>query len=174
MREKIKLSSSQKPRTRKRTRRIFKLPPDVVSSLKKEFPDVKNVEKIIDKVFDLILRKVIKDGACTITRFGYFFGYKSISSRTKELLPRIKFSISRTLRLDIQNDQYLMDQIPDYSKSNERVAMFNNGSHKNGSQERRRNAEKQRSAARDSARESKVQDEIASILEESFDDEPGM
>lgn len=174
MREKIKSSSSPKPRTRKRTRRTFKLPADVVSSLKKEFPDIKHIEKIVNKVFDLILKKVIKDGACTITRFGYFFGYKSLSSRTKEVLPRIKFAISRTLRLDIQNDQYLMDQIPDYSKSNARVAMFDNGQHENGGQDRRRRAERQRSSARDSARESKVQDEIASILEESFDDEPGM
>ena len=171
MREKIKSSSNEKPRRRKKSRRLFKLPPDVVASIKKEFPEVKNINKLINSIFDKILRKVIRDGACTITRFGYFFGYKSFSNRIGQVLPRIKFSISRTLRLDIQDDQYLMDQMQEYSylEDKDRVVMVRNGEHENGGRELRQMAEKRRNSAQKS-KEYSVQDEISSILEESFDD----
>lgn len=148
--------------------KFFRLPPDILSTLKKEYPDIKNIEIVVDKIFELIFKKTISDGACAITRFGNFFAFKVFSKRMGKIVPRFKFSMSRALRHMLSNDKYLMEQIPDVRCTSPRVAIVEKTGDKSGG-EVRRNAERNRSVAKRKTRERVVQDEISAILEESFE-----
>ncbi len=148
--------------------KFFRLPPDILSTLKKEYPDIKNIEIVVDKIFELIFKKTISDGACAITRFGNFFAFKVFSKRMGKIVPRFKFSMSRALRHMLSDDKYLMEQIPDVRCTSPRVAIVEKTGDKSGG-EVRRNAERNRSVAKRKTRERVVQDEISAILEESFE-----
>ena len=176
MQEKVKLPSNNPPKRRRKRRKkskwSFKLPPDLRFELQKEFPEIKKIDRVVNTIFEKILNKTIQDGACTITRFGSFIAYKSHSRRKCKIVPRFKFSPSRIVLRDIQNDPYIMNQIPEYGSipKIELNEYFDENEHRGG--DARREADKiNRSAARKKSAERKAQDEISSILEESFEDE---
>jgi len=176
MPEKVKLQSSEKPKRRKKRNKkskwSFKLPPDVRLSLQKEFPEIKKIDRVVNAVFEKILTKTTQDGACTITRFGSFIAYKSHSRRKGKTVPRFKFSPSRIMLHDIQNDSYIMRQIPEYGQSPKvNLAETFVDSDQSGGMARREADQINRTIAKQKTAERMAQDEIASILDESFDEE---
>ncbi len=87
------------------------IPKEILDAMKKEFPGIKKMEFFVDRLFTKILEKVFSDGSCTVTRFGNFFAYKVYSDRSKQVVPRVKFSLSRTMRQKIQDDPFIMRSI---------------------------------------------------------------
>lgn len=148
--------------------KFFRVPSDILCDMKNEFPEIKNIELVIDKLFELIFKKTIVDGACSITRFGNFFAFKVFSKRVGKIVPRFKFAMSRAMRHILAADQYMMEQIPEIRQVSPRVAVVEKNGDKTGG-EIRRIAEKNRSVARRKTIERVARDEIASILEESDD-----
>jgi len=150
--------------------KLFKIPPDILNDLKREFPEFKSIEKFIDRLFEKIFRKTISDGSCAITRLGTFFSYKTYSNRLKKIVPRFKFSLSRALRNHIADDRYLLDQIQDVKEPSERVPYIEITGDKSGGRDRRE-AERNKKHSHIKSHEKVVQDEIYAILEESFNND---
>ena len=147
----------------------FKLPPDIMVALKKEFPAAKHIEEIVDSALEKIFQKTISDGACTIMRFGCFFAYKTFSSRLKTVVPRVKFALSRTMRKNLQEDKMIMDQIPEYRGRDDRLDVVENMK-KPIRNERARTESFNKATSKKKTQERVAQDEIASILGENFND----
>ncbi len=148
----------------------FKLPPDIMVALKKEFPASKHIEEIVDSALEKIFQKTISDGACTIMRFGCFFAYKTYSARLKTIVPRVKFSLSRSMRKNLQEDRMLMEQIPEYRGRDDRIDIVENMKKPSGKNDRCQAECTNKSVSRKKTQERVAQDEIASILGENFDD----
>ena len=146
---------------------MFKLPLDIRSHLKKDFPNVKNIDIIVDRIFELIFQKTIYDGACTIMKFGCFFAYKAYSSRMKKIVPRFKFALSRSMLKNLQDDEMLMSQISNYREPDERMSVVEKMD-KTGGKARLAAENRTRGKAREKTQERVVQDEISSILGENF------
>ena len=144
--------------------RLFRVPKDILGEMKREFPEIENMESIIDKLFEMIFKKTIFDGACAITKFGIFFAFKTFSNRIGKIVPRFKFSMSRSMRKFLSEDAYMMDRIPDNRETSPRVAMMEErGGIKPGA-EARKFAEKNRGISRAKSIERAAHDEIAEIL----------
>ena len=150
---------------------MFKIPRDIYIELRNEFPEVKNLDKIIDSIFDKIFKKTIRDGSCAIRKLGTFFVYKTISNRINQIVPRFKFLMSKSMRTNLGNDEYLMDQIPDVRiQDADRIALLEKTGGKIGGQDRR-DAENNRGLSHKRTQEKIVQDEISAILDTNFDEE---
>ena len=143
--------------------RLFRVPRDILGELQREFPEVKNMETIIDRLFEMIFKKTIFDGACAITKLGVFFSFKTFSNRLGKIVPRFKFSMSRAMRKLLAEDAYMMDKIPDVRETSPRVELMESRGIRPGA-EARKGAEKNRGVSREKTMERVAYDEIAEIL----------
>ncbi len=141
---------------------MFKVPIEILVELKREFPDVPNIEVILDKTFEKIFKKTIRDGSCAITRLCTFFAYKAFSNRLHKIVPRFKFSVSRALRKNLAEDSYTVNQIPETREMSNRVALII---------EEKKNQELEKKKSRRGRKRKTPQDEIAAILDERFGDD---
>lgn len=93
---------------------MIRIPKDIENELKKndKYKDI-NISELINELFTLILSKTFNDGGCTIRLFGSFFSFKTFSKRHGKDVVRFKFQPSKMLKLNIRNDQYLLDKVPD-------------------------------------------------------------
>lgn len=90
---------------------MYKLSPDVVENIKKKFPD-SPIEKIIQYMFMEIVEKSITDGSCYIREFGKFVAFQTYSTKKKRTVIRFKFRPSVALLNKLNNDDYLLENIP--------------------------------------------------------------
>jgi len=148
---------------------LFKLPPDIIISLRREFPEAKHIDEIVNSALEKIFQKAISDGACTIKRFGCFFAYKAYSKRLKKVVPRVKFALSRCMRKNLLEDRMIMDQIPEYRDRDSRMDDVEN-MNKTGARERCMAESINKTMSKKKTQERVAQDEIASILGENFND----
>lgn len=89
---------------------MFKLPKDVHDELQRRYPTY-NIEELIHNIFDVILKKAVEDGACTIREFGKFMAFKTFSGRVQKEVPRFKFRITNALLDKLQKDSYTMQNM---------------------------------------------------------------
>lgn len=90
---------------------MYKLSPDIMISLKKQFPD-SNIEAIVQYLIMSIIQKTLSDGSCHIREFGKFVAFGSISTKCNKKVIRFKFKPSVTLIEKFNMDQYLIESIP--------------------------------------------------------------
>ena len=74
------------------------------------------IEKIIDELFEEIIKKTLYDGSCSILNFGKFFSYKVFSNFLGKFVPRFKFSVSRALTKKIRDDLYIQERMKELEK----------------------------------------------------------
>lgn len=88
-----------------------KLPADVLRQLRTKFPNVPELESIVDAVFTEIAEKTFDDGSCSVQKFGTFYCYKAFSSKKGKFVPRFKFRISRSFTNSINSDEFTLQRI---------------------------------------------------------------
>lgn len=91
--------------------KMLKLSEDIVLDIKKKFPN-SDVEHIIPYLFDAIIQKTLRDGACTIREFGKFISYGRTSGKTYQKTIRFKFRIATSLIKKLNSDKYWLNRIP--------------------------------------------------------------
>ncbi|MFW6242607.1 MAG: hypothetical protein ACOC2W_00450 [bacterium] len=94
---------------------MYRLTEDIVLDLKQKFTE-DNIEQIIQHIFMYILEKTLKDGSCHIREFGKFIAFKSYSNRIHRSVIRFKFKPSMALMSKLNNDEYILNNIPVKSK----------------------------------------------------------
>lgn len=94
---------------------MYKLSEDIVLNLKKKFPNA-DIENIIQYLFMEILQKTLNDGSSQIREFGKFISFATYSSKLQREVIRFKFKPSTALISKLNNDQYLLNNIPVKSK----------------------------------------------------------
>jgi len=90
---------------------MYSLPKDIELELQRKFPDT-HVTSIIDKLFQTMIDKIFDDGYCLIRRFGKFYAFNTFSSRKGKQVVRFKFKPSSTLLQIMNEDEYLIKNIP--------------------------------------------------------------
>lgn len=90
---------------------MYRLPADVQRKLRSKFPDITELDNIVDAVFEEIREKAFDDGSCTIQKFGSFYAYKAFSKKRGAFVPRLKFRISRALLQNMIDDDYTLQRI---------------------------------------------------------------
>ena len=151
---------------------MHKLPADIQRKLKYKFPDVKNLDEIINLIFESILEKSFDDGSCSIQTFGTFYSYKAYSNKRGTYVPRFKFRISRALTNQMCDDEYMLqridkvlDRMVDAKKKfpKEEMHLRRNLNYENQNQIINNQRE-----VRKKTKENIAQDEINKILTEEF------
>jgi len=95
---------------------MYDLPKDIVNNLSKKYPNI-NIEKLFRDILEEILEKTFTDGACTIRTFGKFIAYQTYSTRLNKNLCNFKFRPGVTFKKRIQEDEYLLNNLPFKSKA---------------------------------------------------------
>jgi len=152
-------SSSKKKKKHQVINKNITIPKEILDAMKKEFPGIKKMEFFVDRLFTKILEKVFSDGSCTVTRFGNFFAYKVFSNRSNQVVPRVKFSLSRAMRKKIQDDPFVMRNIMERERNTQyyRKKKPDTGEDNDDFQTKKATPEQL------------AKKQIASILEESFE-----
>lgn len=150
---------------------MYKLPVDILRKLKNKFPEIQNIEELVNMLFEEIREKSINDGACLIHKFGTFYTYKAYSGKKETFIPRFKFKISRSFSKKIEDDTYVINRI---EKVLERF--FINSKTENEKYIKNRSLNNQlqseilnnQTKIKEKTKENISNDEIADILNEDF------
>lgn len=94
---------------------MFKINSDIMINLKKKFPNV-DVENVIQYLFMEILQKTIMDGSCHIREFGKFVAFGTYSQKLNKNVVRFKFRPSMAMVNKLNNDQFVLNNVPVKSK----------------------------------------------------------
>lgn len=89
---------------------MYKLPLDIETELQKKYPTI-SVKSFINDIFDIILKKSLNSGGCSIREFGKFTTHKVFSGRVNKYLIRFKFKTSEALNLKIKDDPFLLETL---------------------------------------------------------------
>jgi len=89
----------------------IKIPEDVEQNLKRKYPEI-DIKTFINSLFQEILDKVFRDGACPISGLGKFIAFVTYSSRINSNVVRFKFRPAAPLIKRIKRDQYLLEKLP--------------------------------------------------------------
>ena len=152
---------------------MYRLPQDILARLKRKYPDIDNFDEIVNCIFEEIREKSITDGTCPIHKFGSFYTYKAFSGRKGVYVPRFKFRPSRAFMNAMNNDFYIVRKIDKvvervYNELNrtEEHRILRDENYK--AQQKVLNSQKK---IKEKINENIVHDEIAKILEETFEKE---
>ena len=146
---------------------MYRLPVDIQRNLRNKFPDIEELDSIVNAIIDEICEKTFNDGSCSIYKFGTFYSYKAYSSKRGKFVPRFKFQVSRTFLNNLLDDEYTIQKI---TKTLERV--FNREKEKNTDYQNVRKVNQKNQSqilnsqkiVREKTEERIVKDEIAEIL----------
>jgi nucleoid DNA-binding protein len=90
---------------------MYKLPEDIEKQLQQKYNTV-HIPSLVHTLFQEILQKTLKDGACHIREFGKFVSFQTQSSKTKNPTIRFKFRLALSLDKKLKGDQYLLQIVP--------------------------------------------------------------
>ena len=105
---------------------MFKLPEDLYEQLELMYPDSNiDLKSVVNNIFTLILNKTIEDSSCNIREFGKFIAFTALSTRVKRKVVRFKFKISQSLYTKLQEDEYILNNLPfrdnnEFNETNEK------------------------------------------------------
>jgi hypothetical protein len=88
---------------------MFKISTDIEYTLQKKYNDA-NIPMIVNDLFDELIRKTLFDGSTNIREFGKFISYKIEDENGTKI--RFKFVSSRSLKLKLTTDTYILDKMP--------------------------------------------------------------
>ena len=85
------------------SQRIF-VPKVLSDRIAQKFPDVENIDEIVNAVFQDIVDVCIEYGTYLVNNFGIFSLYSAYSTKKGKILPRFKLKTSQYLIKNLAND----------------------------------------------------------------------
>jgi hypothetical protein len=90
----------------------YELPRDVVLEVKRKHPNIVDMDRVIDDIFNEIVEKTFKDGACQIKNLGKYQAFQSFSTRNNKNVLKFKFTCSYSFKKKFKDDVYLIESLP--------------------------------------------------------------